>query len=207
MNKTIVIALLGLTLSAAACTTEDPTPPGELVDAGASTDRVGYDPEADTEGGESAPEDTAEDSAPADDAQESAPPDDAQESAPGDQAEESAPVEAGANAVCTGLFEGAAPLADRAEAGRSLISAGGVLDTAQYDEIAALQVLLGGLATEGSSEQARAMEQLNEPFLQVTDSVTSGGAQDPATGEVTLEQIDVSGSAAAQDQLDASCQG
>ncbi len=197
MNKTIVIALLGLALSAAACTTEDPTPPG-VPQTGAPTDRVGYDPEASTEGGDSAPEDTTEESAPADDAQESAPADDAQESAP---------PEAGADAACTGLFDGEAPLADRAEAGRSLISAGGVLDAAQYDEIAAVQVLLGGLATEGSGEQARAIEQLGEPFVQVTDSVDNGAAQDPETGEVTLTQIDVSESAAAQDQLDASCQG
>lgn len=193
MKKTTVIAALGLVLSAAACTTEDPTPPGEIIEGAASTDRVG---------------DVAEQSAgrgSGDSAQESG--DSAQESAPPDEGAQTAAPEAGAEPVCAELFEGDSPLTARLEAGRGLLVLGEPLDESQVEEITTLRDSLSSLATDGTGEKSRAIEQLNEPFVQAVEAVESGEGQEPEGGEIVLPKLDVSGSVAAQDQLQGACAG
>lgn len=177
MKKSTVIALLGLTLSATACTTEDSTPPGELVDAGASTDRVG---------------DVAEQSGPAE----------------GDKEAETAAPEAEEDPVCEALFGGAQTLLDRVATSRGLIAAGEQIEAGRVGEFAKERNLLDDLVTQASGQQAGAIEQLGEPLVRALDAIESGEAEGAeAEGEITLPQIDVSGSVAAQDQLALACEG
>lgn len=191
MKKTTVIALLGLILSVTACTTEDPTPPGELVGAGAPTDRVG---DVGEQGDDSA--------------QESAPGDSAQESAPADGPEGTAAPEAAADPVCEALFGGAQTLLGRVATSRGLIAAGDQIEEGRVGEFAKERELLEGLTAQASGEQAGAIEQLGEPLVLALDAVESGEVQEAeGAGDIILPQIDVSGSVAAQDQLAASCEG
>lgn len=182
MKKTTVIALLGLILSVTACTTEDPTPPGELVGAGAPTDRVG---DVGEQGGDSA-----------------------QESAPADGAEGTAAPEAAVDPVCEALFGGAQTLLGRVATSRGLIAAGDQIEEGRVGEFAKERELLEGLTAQASGEQAGAIEQLGEPLVLALDAVESGEVQEAeGAGDIILPQIDVSGSVAAQDQLAASCEG
>lgn len=186
MKKTTFIAALGLVLSAAACTTEDPTPPGEIVEGGASTDRVG------------------------DVAEQSVGPvlgDGEQASALEDDPADFAEPEPGAEPVCIELFEGDAPLIGKIGPDRGLIAIGETIEESEFEQISTLRDRLAALATEATAEQARAIEQLNEPFVQAVDAVESDEGQDPASGEIVLPQLDVSGSNAAQDELALACEG
>lgn len=186
MKKTTAIVALGLVLSAAACTTEDPTPPGELVEGAASTDRVG------------------------DVAEQSVGPalgDGEQASATGEDPADFAEPEPGAEPICVELFEGDAPLIGKIGPDRGLIAIGETIEESEFEQISTLRDRLVALAAEAPAEQSRAIEQLNEPFVQAVESVESGGGQDPESEEIVLPQLDVSGSTAAQDQLALSCEG
>lgn len=180
MKKSTLSTLLVLALTATACTTGDSTPPGELVDAGASTDRVG---------------DVAEQSGPADGDKEAEA-----------GAEGTAAPDTGEDPVCEALFGGEQTLLDRLATSRGLIASGEQIEAGRVGEFAKERNLLDDLVTQASEQQAEAIEQLGEPLVRALDAVESGEAEGAeAAGDIILPQIDVSGSMAAQDQLAASC--
>lgn len=184
MKKSTIIALLALSLSAAACSAGDENPPGSN-EGGLSTDddRVGVD------------SGDGEDS------------DMATESGDMDMATESGDMAAMSDPVCEEFFGGRVPLADRADMNRDMIAAGEIVDPATYGEVNLLKQRMDGLLEESSAEQATVLESINAPFAEASEAVQTGGAQDEETGEVTLPEIDVEASAAAQDEFEASCQG
>jgi hypothetical protein len=171
MKKSTVIALLALSLSAVACTTEDPTPPGSpTVDSAESSEETG---DAAGESGDAAGETAAM----------------------GDE-------------VCEEIFAGSAPLAERADTNREVMTSSEELDKAQYGEVNLLKQRFESVAEEASAEQAPLIERVNAPFVEASEAVQGGDVTpDEETGAVTLPEIDVEDSAAAQGELEAVCQG
>ncbi|MCE0486750.1 hypothetical protein [Ornithinimicrobium sediminis] len=184
MKKSTVIALLALSLSAAACTTEDPTPPGSPT---VDSDVAGETADMGSETGDAAEE-------------------------TGDMAGETGDMagETGAmsDPVCEDVFGGNVPLAERADTNREVMSTGDALDKAEYGEVNLLKQRLERVAEDASSDQAGLIERINAPFVEASSAVQDGEVTpDEETDEVTLPEIDVEDSAAAQDELEAACQG
>lgn len=185
MKKSTVIALLALSLSTVACTTEDPTPPGSpTVDSVESSEETG-----DAAGATGDAADETGDAA----------------GATGDAAGETAAL---GDEVCEEIFGGSAPLAERADTNREVMTASEELDKAQYGEVNLLKQRFESVAEDASSEQAPLVERINAPFVEASEAVQGGDVTpDEETGAVTLPEIDVEDSAAAQDELEATCQG
>ena len=192
MKKSTVIALLALSLSAVACTTEDPTPPGSpTVDSAESSEEAG-DAAGETGDAAGMTGDAAGETGDA-------------AGMTGDAAGETAAM---ADEVCEEVFGGSAPLAERADTNREVMTSAEELDKAQYGEINLLKQRLESVAEEASPEQGPLVERVNAPFVAASEAVQSGEVTpDEETGAVTLPEIDVEDSAAAQDELETLCQG
>jgi hypothetical protein len=111
-----------------------------------------------------------------------------------------------ADPACEEFYTQGGPLADRAEAARTAIENGEIVDLPSYGEVNLLEQRISAAAQDAPEEIAALLEQVNQPFTETVDAV-NGGAADAETGEVTLPEIDVQASADAQAELETACQG
>lgn len=98
------------------------------------------------------------------------------------------------------------PLAERAEAARSALSGGAVVDAASYSEVNVLEQRISELAETAPESVATLLDDVRAPFTEavhVHNEAMSQG-EDPQLPDFTA--IDVEGSAAAQQELDALCE-
>lgn len=98
------------------------------------------------------------------------------------------------------------PLAERAEAARAALSGGEVADAASYSEVNVLEQRISELAETAPESVATLLDDVRAPFteaVQVHNEAMSQG-EDPQLPDFTT--IDVEGSAAAQQELDALCE-
>ncbi|MGB3829320.1 MAG: hypothetical protein WA962_11145 [Ornithinimicrobium sp.] len=230
MKTTAAIALCALTVSLAACTTTDETPPGSVagLNAAEEGDEPNGIPEVDeldpsdevaAEGEESGePGVDAEgatqtagpgDSAPAtaEGADATAQPDRG-EPALGENGESAVAGSAYPNpaemtdVVCQAFFEGAAPLAARADDARLLVRQGAQTNLSPLDvqEIDVLAQQLDELAAEASDAQAELFQTMNAPFTEVVTAAEGAGE-----GEVSYDSIETVDSDGAQQGFTREC--
>ncbi|AXH96327.1 hypothetical protein [Ornithinimicrobium avium] len=110
--------------------------------------------------------------------------------------------------VCAGFFQtGAVTLADRATKDRDLLASGDTLDPASWGEISLLNQRITQLGAQAEGDQADLLERINAPFVEATDAVLSDEDQSPTDEEITVPEIDVADSGAAQDELETACAG
>lgn len=112
--------------------------------------------------------------------------------------------------VCEDFSEGmGTPLAERAEAARTALTDGAVEEGAPYGEINALEQRIAELGSDAPTELATLLEEVNAPLTEAVAAVNSSLSEQASDGEEPgfpdLSQIDVSGSAAAQDELESAC--
>lgn len=106
--------------------------------------------------------------------------------------------------VCDGFFAGqGTPLAERADTQRDVVSSGEALDPVSYSELSLLQSRILSLAEDADVEQAALLERVNAPFTEVVDAVVEAEAR--MDEEITVPEVDVEDSLAAQDELEAAC--
>lgn len=106
--------------------------------------------------------------------------------------------------VCDGFFAGqGTPLAERAGTQRDVVSSGEALDPVSYSELSLLQSRILSLAEDADVEQAALLERVNAPFTEVVDAVVEAEAR--MDEEITVPEVDVEDSLAAQDELEAAC--
>jgi hypothetical protein len=123
------------------------------------------------------------------------------EDAAGETAEMSDPV-------CAGFFQsGPVTLAERAEADRGILESGDVLDPASWGEVNLLSQRIVKLAEDASGDQAALLERINAPFAEASAAVLDDPEKQPTDEEITVPEIDVTGSAAAQEEFSAACAG
>ena len=109
------------------------------------------------------------------------------------------------DAACAGFFQtGPVTLAERAEADRTMLEAGEVGDPASWGEVNLLSQRITDLVEEGG-EHAALLERVNAPFVEASDAVLDSDEQLPTDPEITVPEIDVTDSAAAQAELEAAC--
>ncbi len=159
-----------------------------LVLAGCSSDG------GDTTGTETAAGQSAEDTAAGTDA--------------GDAGGEATKAAAMDDPICAGFFQsGPVTLAERAQQDRDVLAAGETLDPASWGEISLLNQRIVELAAQAEGDQAALLERINAPFVEATDAVLSDDDQSPTDDEITVPEIDVTDSGAAQDELETACAG
>lgn len=108
--------------------------------------------------------------------------------------------------ACAGFFQtGPVTLADRAQADRDLLEAGAVTDPATWGEVNLLSQRITQLVDAGGEDQAALLERVNAPFLEASAAVLDDDEQLPTDPEITVPEIDVTDSAAAQGELEAAC--
>ena len=108
--------------------------------------------------------------------------------------------------VCAAFFQNVpVTLAERAEKDRALLESGETLDPASFGEVNLLKQRIDGLGAE--SDQAALLERINAPFVEASDAVLDDPEKAPTDAEITLPEIDVTDSAAAQEEFLASCSG
>lgn len=123
--------------------------------------------------------------------------------------EEAAAPDSAEAATCDAFYEGTGtPLAERAENARTALTSGEITDPGSYGEVNGLEQRISGLADDSPESLAAILEQINEPFDESVAAVNNATYSAPA-GESPefpdLTGIDVSGSEAAQDELDSAC--
>jgi hypothetical protein len=110
--------------------------------------------------------------------------------------------------VCAGFFQtGAVTLAERAETDRGVLEAGDTLDPASWGEINLLSQRLVDLTEDASGDQGALLERINAPFVEASDAVLDDPEKTPNDPEITVPEIDVTDSAAAQGELETACAG
>ncbi|MGC5584482.1 hypothetical protein ACPYOC_09100 [Ornithinimicrobium sp. W1665] len=108
--------------------------------------------------------------------------------------------------VCADFFQsGAVQLADRAEKNRTMLDDAQVSDPASYGEVSLLSQRITDLVEDASADQAGLLERVNAPFVQVRDAVLDDPDQTVSDAEITVPEVDTTDSAAAQEELLASC--
>lgn len=126
-------------------------------------------------------------------------------SASGDAAGETAPM---SDPVCAAFFQtGPVTLAERAEADRGLLESGEILDPATWGEINLLSQRLTGLLPDATGDQGALLERVNAPFLEASAAVLDDPEKSATDAEIDVPEIDVTDSAAAQEEFQASCAG
>lgn len=111
-----------------------------------------------------------------------------------------------ADAVCTEFFETQGiPVAERATTTRDLLETGDPLDPVSYSDLSLLQSRIEMMGEEASSDQAALLERVNAPFTEVVDAVVAEDAR--MEDEITIPEVDVADSQAAQDELESACAG
>jgi hypothetical protein len=112
-----------------------------------------------------------------------------------------------ADPACELFFTEGGPLSDRADDARDALEAGEIVDGATYGEVNLLEQRIAAAAMDAPSDIGGLMEEVNAPFTEAVEAVNEGSVVDEETGEITLPEIDVQGSADAQDELETTCQG
>lgn len=109
--------------------------------------------------------------------------------------------------TCIAFFDGAAPLAGRAQDARFLVSRGAVnnLTSVEFAEIDALAQRLDELGSTGTEEQTALIELINAPFTGVQRVVSDEGGQDAESGEVSYDSIATGEAEQAQEELTQGC--
>lgn len=112
--------------------------------------------------------------------------------------------------TCEAFYEGTGtPLAERAEAARTALGSGEVVDTETYTEINALEQRLRELSEDAHVEMVPVIAQVVAPFTAAVTAVNEAGEQEVPEGEEApfpdLSTIDVTESAEAQDMLEEMC--
>ena len=110
--------------------------------------------------------------------------------------------------VCADFFEnGAVTLAERAETDRGVLESGDTLDPASWGEINLLSQRIVSLTEDASGDQAGLLERINAPFAEASAAVLEDEDQSPTDPEITVPEIDVTDSAAAQEEFQTACAG
>ncbi len=112
-----------------------------------------------------------------------------------------------ADPACELFFTEGGPLSDRADDARDALEAGEIVDGATYGEVNLLEQRIAEAAMDAPSDIGGLMEGVNAPFTEAVEAVNEGSVVDEETGAITLPEIDVQGSADAQAELEATCQG
>ncbi len=192
-------------MSLAACTTTDETPPGSV--AGLAAAEEGDEEEGIPELDELDPSGELAEEGAEDGAEATEEPGDAAEATeqPGDSAEATADPDTAdlTDPVCAAFFEGAAPLAARADDARLVVSQGSetTLNPLEALEVAVLTQQFDLLAAEGSDDQVVLIERMNAPFVEVV-----AAAEEAADGdEIAYEAVDTDDSDAAQQEFTQAC--
>lgn len=126
-----------------------------------------------------------------------------------DDSADDATADSAEGATCEAFYEGTGtPLAERAENARTALTSGEITDSATYSEVNMLEQRIRELADDSPESLASVLAQINEPFDESVTEVNNATYSAPA-GETPefpdLTGIDVSGSEAAQDELDSAC--
>lgn len=123
-----------------------------------------------------------------------------------DAAGESGAAGSYADPACEEFFEEGGPLADRADAARDAIGNGDIVDMASYGEVNLLKQRIDATASAAPEDISGLLLEVNAPFAEVVDAVNEGSVVDE-DGAITLEDVDVQGSADAQAELETACAG
>lgn len=109
--------------------------------------------------------------------------------------------------ACQEFFTEGGPLADRAEAARTAIENGEIVDTVTMSEVTLLKSRLDATAEEAPEDISALILEVNAPFAEAQEAVNEASEDviDPETGAITLPEIDVQGSADAQTELETAC--
>lgn len=125
----------------------------------------------------------------------------------GDDAESPAGTDAGTAGsspeaqACVDFFEGDVPLAGRAETDRAALSGGEITDAVAYAEINGLESRISSVAESAPQEVSALLEQVNAPFTEAVDRVNAFEPEEGGPTVPELDDIDVSGSEEAQNEL------
>ena len=110
--------------------------------------------------------------------------------------------------VCADFFQNIpVTLADRAAANREALASGGVTDPASWGEVNLLKQRIDSLVEDASGDQKALLERINAPFMEASAAVLDDPDASPSDAEITVPEIDVTDSEAAQDEFLASCSG
>ena len=110
--------------------------------------------------------------------------------------------------ACAGFFQNVpVTLAERSERARAALEAGEVEDPASWAEVNLLKQRVETLVADADGGTAALLERVNAPFVEASTAVLDDPEQSPTDAEITVPQIDVTDSAAAQEELLAACSG
>lgn len=190
MRTMTLTAALGVSLVLAGCSVEDEpgsttTTTDDTGTAGATTDTGGATEDAASTEDAAATEDAASTDAAA--------------------GTDAAPM---ADEVCAGFFQNVpVTLAQRADDARTALEDGAVADPASWAEVNLLKQRVEDLAADADADQGALLERLNAPFEEASSAVLEDPEKSPTDEEITLPEIDVDDSRAAQEEFLAACSG
>lgn len=127
----------------------------------------------------------------------------------GDMAGETGDAATYSDPSCGAFFTEGGPLADRADTAREAIDNGDVTDSVAASEITLLKSRIDATAGKAPEDISALLTEINAPFVDVVNAVNEGSEDviDPESGEITLPEIDTTGSADAQADLETVCAG
>lgn len=127
----------------------------------------------------------------------------------GDAADETGDAASYSEPACQEFFTEGGPLADRAEAARTAIDNGEIVDTITMSEVTLLKSRIDATAKEAPEDISALLLEVNAPFAAAQEAVNEASEDvvNPETGEITLPEIDTQGSADAQAELETACAG
>ncbi|MDO5635566.1 MAG: hypothetical protein Q4G34_11980 [Micrococcus sp.] len=110
--------------------------------------------------------------------------------------------------ICAGFFQNPGnTLADRSDAARDALEAGEVSDPASWGEVNLLSQRIRDLAENADGEHKDLLERINEPFLETSAVVHDDPEVSASDDEIDVPEIDVTDSAAAQEEFATACEG
>jgi len=111
--------------------------------------------------------------------------------------------------ACQEFFTEGGPLADRAEAARTAIDNGEIVDSVAMSEVTLLKSRLDATAKEAPEDISALLLEVNAPFAEAHAAFVEASEDvvNPDTGAITLPEIDTQGSADAQAELETACAG
>ncbi|MEE6281734.1 hypothetical protein [Georgenia sunbinii] len=128
-------------------------------------------------------------------------------STPDEDATASAPTDDAQTTACEAFFAGTGtPLAERSDAARSALSGGEVIDPASYSEVNVLEQRLTELSRTAPESVATLLDEIKAPFSEAVTAYNEAMSEGEEPQFPDLTSIDVAGSAAAQDELTATCE-
>lgn len=179
MRSTTLTAALGVTLLLAGCSAEANSETGTTT----TTTEAGTDGASTDAGG--ATEDAASTDAAAGTA--------------------AAPME---DEVCAAFFQNVpVSLAERADAARTALEDGTVVDPASWAEVNLLKQRIEDLTADADADRTALLERVNAPFEEASATILEDPEKSPTDEEIILPEIVVTDSAAAQEEFLAACSG